>query len=382
MLCPIKRPLTPNTTVSRPRVIVDLALGLMKKGHQVTLVGTKDSYLPGATTIGVVPKGLNFLPAPENEFYQHTSYLTLMIAELVKRQVEFDIIHNHMYPEYLPLLALDSLKTPCITTVHSQMIPLTVQVLRQFPIAHLVAISHMAQKASGIGTMRVVHNSVDTELFQPDDTPSKTYLLAVGRMSKAKNKDGSFMDPKGIQNAIKVAQVSGERLKIVGNVEDPKFFETLVKPHLSDKIEFVGEVSPEQKLTREEMVKLFVGAKAFINAINWEEPFGLVMAEALACGTPVIAYNRGAVAEIVKDGVTGFTVEPDISHLGDLGHLKIQKRGLDALVEAVSRIGEIDRAACRKHAVTHFSTERMVEEYEQLYKQLVTTKTPTGILDL
>lgn len=336
--------------------MVDLISGLLKKGHHVSVIGTADSRLPGTEVIGVVPQGLNFLPPPENDFYQHTSYLTLMMAEMIKRQGEFDLVHNHMYPEYLPLLGLPALKTPMVTTVHSQMIPLTIDVLKAFPKAHLVAISHMAKKASGIDSMTVVHNSVDVDLFHPDDS-SKDYLLAVGRMSKAKDDKGNFLDPKGITTSIKIAQMTGERLIIVGNVEDPLFYEMLVKPHLSEKIEFVGQVSAEQTMTREEMATLFREAKAFINPINWQEPFGLVMAEALASGTPVVAYDRGAVREIVKEGEVGYIVDP--------------QKGIEDFSDAVTRIGKIDRRKCREYAVAHFSTSRMVDEYENIYKDLV-----------
>ena len=390
MLAPIKRPLTPDTTVSRPRVIVDLASELIKRGHKITILGTADSSLPGAEIVGIVPKGLNFLPVAENPFYQHTAYLTQMIKYLIDHNREFDLIHNHMYPEYLPLLGIKSLNTPMLTTVHSQMVPETVATLKVFPEAHLVAISDMSKRTAGIDSMTVIRNSVDTDLFVPDETNPKTYLLCVGRMSAAKDAKGSFLDPKGIQNAILIAQKTGEHLKIVGNVEDPVFFETLVKPHLSAKIEFLGKVSAEQTLTRYKMVKLFQGAKAFINAINWEEPFGLVMAEALSTGTPVIAYNRGAVAEIVKDGVTGFIVEPSgpaarqPQNQPAKGHpafgaprlaspddekipWEIKKRGIEGFVEATKRINEIDRNVCREHAVNHFSKKRMVDEYEKLY---------------
>jgi glycosyltransferase involved in cell wall biosynthesis len=238
------------------------------------------------------------------------------------------------------------------------MVPETIAAFKSFPQAHLVAISHMSQRASGID-MPVVHNSVDTNLFVPDAAAPKDYLLCVGRMSKARDVQGNFMDPKGIGNAIAVAQKSGLHLKIVGNVEDPAFFETIVKPHLSDSIEFVGEVSAEQKLTRQEMATLFAGALAFINPINWEEPFGLVMAEALASGTPVVAFGRGAVSEIVENGKVGFVVDP--------------AKGIDGLVEAVGKIAQIDRKVCRDHAVAHFSTERMVGEYEKVYEKVIST---------
>lgn len=376
MLAPIKRPLTPDTTVSRQRIIADLTSGLLQKGHRVTIFATKDSSFSGAQIIGIPPKGLNFLPQVENPFYQHTSYLTLMIKKMLDMQDSFDIVHNHMYPEYLPLLSLSAMRKPLLTTVHSQMIPETADVLRVFPEAQLVAISQMAKKLSS-RDMHVVHNSVDTDLFFPTEA-AKDYLLCVGRMSAAKDDQGNFLDPKGVGNAIKVAQLAGERLKIVGNVEDPEFFETIVRPHLNDKIEFIGNISPEQTLTRQEMVKLFAGAKVFINAINWQEPFGLVMAEALACGTPVVAFDRGAVSEIVVDGKVGFVIDPDESRQSSDNSYqtesKIETKEIKGLVEAVKRIGEIDRSVCREHAITNFSTQRMVSEYEKLYNMLLYDK--------
>lgn len=354
ILAPLKRPITPETTVSRNRVIVDLVEGLVKRGHDVTIFGTGDSYIPGVICIPVCPKALTILPPAENEFYQHTSYLTIQIAQAVNQQYKFDVIHNHMYPEYLGLLA--PLAVPMVTTVHAQMTPLTAQTLRMFPDANLVAISCTAKKAAGIDSMDVVKNSVDTEFFVPNDTP-KTYLLAVGRMSKAKEQDGTFLDPKGIGNAIAVAEKSGMPLKIVGNCEDRMFFDQIVKPHLNENIQFIGEVSSEQTLSREAMRDLFAGAKAFINPINWEEPFGLVMAEALSCGTPVVAFDRGAVPEIVEDGRVGFVVD--------------RTKGVDGIVAALKRIDTIDRIACREYAAIHFSIKRMVDEYEQIYQKIV-----------
>ncbi len=174
-------------------------------------------------------------------------------------------------------------------------------------------------------------------------------------MSKAKDDKGNFLDPKGVTNAIAAAQKSGERLKIVGNVEDTTFFDELVKPYLNDKIEFVGAVSSEQTLTREQIVKLFQGAKAFLFPINWEEPFGLVMAEAMSCGTPVIAFNRGSVSEIVVDGKNGFIVSPE--------------DGIDGLVSKINKLSSITSEECRRDAVARFSKKRMADDYEALYKK-------------
>ena len=392
-LCPIKRPILPDTTVSRNRVIVDIASELIKRGHEVTLFASSDSNLPGAKIIGVLSKGLNFLPEAENPFYQHTSYLTQMIEEAVLRQGEFDLIHNHMFPEYLALLALNDFKIPLLTTVHSQMVPETVATLKQFPQAHMVAISESAKKMAGMESLIVVHNSIDTQLFIPVDGP-KDYLLAVGRMSKAKDASGNFLDPKGISNSIAVAEKLNMKLKIVGNCEDPMFFETLVKPHLSANIEFVGAVSSEQTLKREDMVKLFQNAYCFINPIRWEEPFGLVMAESLSCGTPVVAFNRGAVNEIVVDSKVGFVVEPQPKADRPLDensksqilnskqiqntkykiqntNMKIKQTGIEGMCEAILKIDSINRQACRDHAVTNFSKSRMIDDYLREYQKLL-----------
>lgn len=356
LLAALKRPITPPTTVSRNRVILELAQGLVKKGHQITLFGTGDSQIPGVEIVEVVPKGLVDLPQTENPFYTDTAYITHSIMKLLSEQGRFDVIHNHTYPEFLPLIASALIKKPLVTTVHSQITPeLRMALSDTFGTSILVSISESARKALNLNS-RLVYNGIDTDFFVPNPTSEKSYLLFVGRMSKAK-KDGKFMDPKGVVSAIAAAEHSGEHLKIVGNIEDKKFYDELVLPHLSDKIELVGEISSEQMLTREDMRTLHQNAKAFIFPINWEEPFGLVMAEAMASGTPVIAYNRGSVSELVRDGLTGFIIDPT--------------KGIEGLVEAIKRIGEIDRAACRKHVEENFSDRKMVEGYEKIYQEIL-----------
>ncbi len=406
----LKRPITPTTTSSRPRVIFDLVSELVKRGHKVTILGTGDSVVAGASVVPVVPTSLNSLPPAENPFYQHTAYLTLVIKAALDRQGEFDLIHNHMYPEFLPLLATRQVPSgglsadrrvlprrkghdsdlssprvlpgafpqehpqgdpflgaplppspardiPILTTVHAQMTREMAAALGAFPGSHLAAISARAKDLSGIGTMHVVHNGIDTDFFVPDESRPREYLLFVGRMSRGRDEKGNFLDPKGVTNAIKVAQATGEKLKIVGNVEDPAFFETLIKPHVSDKIEFVGKVSAEQLLTREDMRSLFQGAKAFLFPINWEEPFGLVMAEALSCGVPVVAFGRGSVSEIVRDGLTGFVVDPG--------------EGVDGLESKIVHIPQINIKECRNDAVARFSKTRMTDDYERLYLDIL-----------
>lgn len=371
LLAGLKRPITPDTTVSRNRIIADLAMGLARKGHDVTIFGTADSNLPGVKFISVIETGLNFYKLTENPFYTDTAYITHSICEFIKKQDQFDIFHNHMYPEFLPLLALSSINVPAVTTIHAQITDeLRMALLDTQGKSRLVCISESARKRFN-APAELVYNGIDTSFYTPIDNPKKDYVLFIGRMAKGK-KDGKFIDPKGVASAIKAAQVSGVNLKIVGNVEDKKFYDEIVAPNLSGKIELIGGISSEQNLTREQVRDLHRDAKAFLFPINWEEPFGLVMTEAMSCGTPVIAYNRGSVSELVRDGVTGFVIEPEESQ-GDSSWI-IKKKGIEGLVEALRRVGEIDRKVCRKHVEENFSVEKMVEGYENIYKEIVVKK--------
>ena len=165
------------------------------------------------------------------------------------------------------------------------------------------------------------------------------------------------MDPKGVKWAIKLAKVTGSRLVVGGNVEDMDFYNQDVKPHLSEKIKWVGPVSTELTLTKPEVAAMMQKARAFLMTINWYEPFGLVMAEAGSCGTPVIGFDRGSVKELVVDGKTGFVVSPET--------------GVDGLKEALTKIDSIKPKDCRDHVVKNFSTETMVNNYEALYNEIL-----------
>ncbi len=372
LLAPLKRPITPQTTVSRNRIVLELAKGLSKRGHTITLFGTGNSQISNLEIVSVVPKGLIELPPSENPFYTDTAYIVHATMKLLSEQKRFDIIHNHMYPEFIPLISSSLFKKPLITTVHSQITPeLKMALSDTYGSSILVSISKSAKAALNLNS-RLIYNGIDTDFFIPNSI-LKSYLLFVGRMSKAKE-NGKFMDPKGVVSAIKVAQKTGDDLRIVGNIEDKSFYDELIAPNLSEKIQLVGEVSSEQNVSREEMLSLYQNAKVLIFPIRWEEPFGLVMAEAMACGIPVIAYNRGSVPEIVRDGLTGFIIDPDDEDRPGKGKWIIKKQGIEGLIEAVKRIGEIDRKACRKHVKENFSDEKMVENYEKLYQEILAKK--------
>jgi len=358
----LKRKVTPDTLASRPRIIYEIANGLIKKGHQVSLLGTADSQLPGGEIISVIEKEFISMSPFENPFYGETACLVKLAKKIEEIGNNFDIIHNHTYPEFLNLLVAEKLKTPMITTVHAQYFPEFDDVLSLFPNTYLISISQ-AHRALFKKTKfyKVIYNGVDTNIYSYQEKKDD-YLLWLGRLSKAKNTDGSFMDPKGIRWAIKLAEETDSKLMLGGNVEDMDFYKKDVEPHLSDKIKWVGAVSTELTLTKQEVAKLMQNAKAFLMTINWYEPFGLVMAEAMACGTPVLAFDRGSVKELIIDGKTGFVVSPE--------------SGVEGLKEALNKIGTIKPQACRDHVVKNFSTETMVNNYEKTYSEILKLQSP------
>ncbi len=370
----LKRKVAPEITASRPRIIYELASGLIKRGHDVVILGTGDSNVSGAKIIPVIPKAFIELPPSENPFYTETAYLVQLAKKIEEIAAGFDIIHNHTYPEFINLMVLDKIKTPMITTVHAQATAELDEALSLFPNATLISISN-AHKAlfKKAKISNVVYNGIDTNLYAFSEKRGDC-LLWLGRMSKAKDERGEFLDPKGIKWAIELAQKTGEKLVLSGNVEDMSFYEKDVKPFLNEKIQWIGTVSSEQILTKTQVAELMQKAKAFLMTINWYEPFGLVMAEAMSCGTPIIAYNRGSVPEIARDGVTGFIIDPDNENRPGKGSWVIKKQGIEGLIEATKRIGEIDRKACREHVVRNFSVEKMVDNYEKLYNKILETK--------
>lgn len=350
----LKRPVTPTIPASRPRVIYDLTSGLIRKGHDVTILGTGDSQVPGARIIPVVPKALSELPPFENSFYAHTAMLTLLIEKLREIGNDFDVIHNHTYPEFLPLLVARDIQKPIITTIHGQVFPEFDQAFSLFDKqAHLVSISEAHKKLFKHTVISdVVHNGIDTDLYAYQEK-NDDYLLWLGRLSAAKDAEGRYQDPKGVRWAIELAQKTNSTLLLSGNVEDMKFYKQDVEPHLSDKIKWIGPVTNELALSKPEVVKLMQNAKAFLMTINWYEPFGLVMAESMSCGTPVIGFDRGSVSEVIENGKTGFVVSPE--------------EGIQGLVKAYERLPEISPADCRSRVEKHFSLQSMVDNYENVY---------------
>ena len=359
----LKRKIAPKITAARPRMIFDLVSGLVKKGHRVSILGTANSIVPGARIIPVTKRSFQELGPFENPFYAHTAFLAKQTKILEKIGNNFDIIHNHCYPEFLPLLVSQNIKTPILTTIHTQMtkeLDSTLSLFNNQKNIFFICISRAAEKlAKKTKIYRTIYNGVDTNLYK--FFPKKEeYLLWIGRLSKAKDNSGRFLDPKGVRWAIRLARETNSKLLLSGNVEDIKFFNRDVKPYLSRKIRWIGKISPEQPLSKREVAKLMQKAKAFLMTVNWYEPFGLVMAEAQSCGTPVIGFKRGSVPELVKNGKTGFVVSP--------------KEGIKGLKNALKNIDKINPKDCRENVEKNFSLEKMVENYEKAYKEVLLKK--------
>lgn len=353
----LKRKVTAEMTASRSRIIFELASGLAKKGHEVSLLGTSDSLIPQVNTISVIEKGWVDLPPVENDYFRNIALSIQQIKKLVEIQESYDVIHNNLYPEFMTPVVEAELSKPMLTTVHVQATDYIDNTLCLFKKTKFVSISkaHRSQFPK-TNFYKIVYNGIDTELFAFNEK-KEDYLLWIGRLSKAKNKDGSFMDPKGIKHAIRLAKDTNSKLLLAGSVEDIKFFNQEVKPYLNDKIKWIGPVSPEQKLTRRQIIELMQKAKCFLMTVNWFEPFGLVMAEAQSCGTPVIGFDRGSVHELVIDGKTGFVVS--------------YEKGIGGLKAALDKINQIKPEDCRQHVVNNFSLKKMVENYEKIYKEII-----------
>jgi glycosyltransferase involved in cell wall biosynthesis len=308
-----------------------LTEGLVSRGHHVTLFATGDSHT-SATLYAMYPRGYWH----DETMWPWEMYEMLNIAAAVERAYEFDIIHYEAsyYPMSLAFTRLSP--TPVVQTLHHAPRASEVALWRQYPEAPFIAISQeQARLLSGLNVVGIVLHSVDTDRFtfreQPED-----YLLFLGR----------FTEGKGVLRAIELARRVGMRL-LLAAAEDP-YYREHVAPHVDGRqIVYVGEADFETK------VKLYGGARALLYPVQAGEPFGLVMAEAMACGTPVAALDRGAVREVVDDGITGVVFDD-----------------VDQMAAGLERVLGLDRHLVHRHAVARFGVDRMVDEYVTVYRRI------------
>ncbi len=311
------------------QVASNIAEGLIQNGIDVTLFATGDSITAGKLD-AICEQGY------EESRDQDAKVLEcLHISNLMEKASEFDLIHNNF--DFLPLTYSALIKTPVITTIHGFSSPKIVPVYKKYnSIGHYVSISN-ADRSPDLDYLATVYNGLNPADFEFTETPDD-YLLYFGRIHPH----------KGAAEAIEIAKKSGRKLLIAGLVQDANYFKEKVEPQLSSQVQYLGNAEPEKR-------KILLGkAAALLHPISFDEPFGMSVAEAMLCGTPVIAYNRGSMPELIKHAQTGFLVN-----------------NIDEAVEAVDNLKNINRVDCHKWAATEFSSEKMVNDYIRLYKQIL-----------
>jgi glycosyltransferase involved in cell wall biosynthesis len=321
-------------------VVSYLTEELVRMGHEVTLFASGDS-ITEASLVGVCERSLRLDEACVDPHSHH-----VRMVELVARQAtEYDILHFHI--DYLHFPTTTRLQVPRLTTLHGRLdIPDLVPLYCEFPEQPVVSISNAQRQPLPFANWQAtIYHGLPMDLYSLECQP-QNYLAFVGRISPE----------KGVDRAIEIARRASIPLKIAAKVDrvDRDYFTQVIKPLLSDPlVEFIGEIGEKEKRT-------FLGnARAFIFPVNWPEPFGLSMIEAMACGTPVVAFRCGSIPEVVDEGVTGYIVET-----------------VDEAVDAVARIGALDRRRCRHVYEERFSVSRMARDYLKVYEALIRGQKP------
>lgn len=331
-VAPVATSVPPPRSGSIEAMTSHLTEGLVARGHAVTLFATGDSTTR-ATLHATWPRGYR----DDLELWTWELCELMNVAAAVERAGAFDVIHCQS--EYFPMsLAFSRLvATPMVHTVHYAPSPEEVALWRRYPDAPFVAISHeQARRLEGLRVVGTVHHAVDTDAFAFTPAPAD-YLLFLGR----------FTEGKGVREAIEIAHRSGLRLVLAAEAND--YYREVVAPLVDGtRVVYAGEVHGDHK------VRLLGGARALLYPLQKAEPFGLVLPEALACGTPVAAIGLGAVREIVEDGITGGVYDT-----------------VDALVAGLPDVLALDRVEVRRSAVARFGLARMVDAYVDVYRSVV-----------
>ncbi|QKJ28811.1 glycosyltransferase family 4 protein [Mucilaginibacter mali] len=306
-----------------------IAEGMITKGADVTLFATGDSVTAGKLQ-SICATGY------EEDRSQDAKVLEcLHISNLMEQAGEFDLIHNNF--DFLPLTYSRLIKTPVITTIHGFSSQKIIPVYKKYnDTSHYVSISN-ADRSPELNYLATVYNGIDPSEFdfveQPDD-----YLLYFGRIHH----------DKGTHEAIQIARQSKRRLLIAGIIQDEGYYRSKIEPELNNQIIYVGHAGPDKRK------QLLGNAHALLHPINFNEPFGMSVAESMLCGTPVIAFNKGSMQELIEHEGTGFLVDE-----------------VDEAVVAVNELAHISRAHCRDWAMAKFSAQKMVDDYWEVYKKIV-----------
>ena len=340
-------PVPPDQGGGAEQIINELAHGLAKRGHSITVFCAGRSTLSGKNI-----KSVECSPYPTLEHIgENRKWEVAQFRTLIERQSEFDIIHFnyepvvfHIKQDGADINLLDSFEKPVACTFHNiTTVAETTEYYRSSPSLFRHTMIFVSEKqrnnVSFFTNTRVIYNAIPLKHF-PVEERKENYLLFLGRITPV----------KGILESIQVARKSNIPLKIVAGMgpADREFYESEVESQIDgDFIKYIGSLNFTKK------INYLKKARCLLFPILWEEPFGLVMIEALACGTPVVAFRRGSVPEIIQDGVNGFIVD-----------------NVDEMVEAVKKVAMISPAKCRESVEKLFSVERMIDEYEDLFNKI------------
>ena len=315
-------------------VVSQLTEELVRMGVDVTLFATGDSQTSGKLA-AVCPRSYS-----EDHSVDPKVAECLHISEVFERAAEFDLIHNNF--DFLPLTYSGLVETPVVTTIHGFSSPKIIPVYKKYNArSHYVAISE-SDKSPELDYIATIHHGIDVAQF-PFSGAGGEYLLFFGRIHP----------DKGVREAIQVAQRAGVKLVIAGIIQDQDYFATEVGPHIDGTtVEYLGSVGPDQR------AGVLGRALALLHLISFDEPFGLSLIESMACGTPVIAFDRGSMPEIIRDSETGYLVED-----------------IDGATNAVAAVATIDRRICRADIEKRFSSTRMARDYVRVYQEILNGET-------
>src|SRR6266511_3663340 len=339
-IAPLTEAIPPKLYGGAERVISWLTDELVALGHDVVLFASGDSQ-SSAQLEACWPKALRLDGSVRDPNALHIA----MLERVCQRAHDFDLLHFHL--DYYPFSLFSRQSTPFVTTLHGRLdLPEHQVVFATFPSIPVISISDAQRRpVPGAGWIRTIYHGLPERLLTPQ-LVKPAYFAFLGRISPE----------KAIDQAIRIAKRCGVPLKIAAKVDkvDREYFEAEIRPLLnSSEVEYIGEISDAEKSG------FLSGAIALLAPIAWPEPFGLVMIEAMACGTPVIAFNRGSVPEIVEDGVTGFIVESE-----------------SGAVAAAGELSWLSRPAIRKRFEARFTARRMAEDYLEVYRSLIEAATP------
>jgi glycosyltransferase involved in cell wall biosynthesis len=339
-VAPLIESVPPHTYGGTERVVHYLTETLVDLGHEVTLFASGDSRT-SARLLPIVDRALRLQPRPPD----HVIWHTLMLDRVRELAASFDVIHFHIDAMHLPLA--QQLRTPSLTTLHGRLdLPELVPLYRRFDRHPLVSISdNQRTPLRWANWLATIHHGLPQDLYTFHPRPGE-YFAFVGRISPEKRCD----------RAIEIAIACNTPLRIAAKVDraDTEYFAQKIEPMLDHPlITYVGEIDDRAKND-------FIGnARALLTPIDWPEPFGLVLIEAMACGTPVIAYAHGSVPEIVEDGVTGFIVSSQ-----------------EQAIAAARQVHCIDRRVCRATFERRFSARVMARKYLERYRELAVARVP------